>query len=60
MKFLLILLLAALSSGVLAADKNTLLNVSFDVARELYEKYNQLFIADYQQFSFFLFPGGFQ
>ena len=40
---------AALSAGTFAADKNTLLNVSFDVARELYEDYNALFIAHYEE-----------
>ncbi|HEX7858888.1 MAG TPA: sulfate ABC transporter substrate-binding protein [Verrucomicrobiae bacterium] len=41
--------IAALSSGSFAADKNTLLNVSYDVAREFYEKYNALFIEDYKK-----------
>lgn len=41
--------IAALSSGALAADKNTLLNVSYDVAREFYEQYNALFVEQYKQ-----------
>ena len=32
----------------MAADKNTLLNVSYDVAREFYEEYNALFIEQLQ------------
>jgi sulfate/thiosulfate-binding protein len=39
----------ALTTGVFGADKNTLLNVSYDVAREFYEKYNILFIDHYKQ-----------
>jgi len=40
---------AAFTSGAFAADKNTLLNVSYDVAREFYEKYNALFIEEYKK-----------
>jgi sulfate/thiosulfate transport system substrate-binding protein len=40
---------AALASGAWAADKSTLLNVSYDVAREFYEQYNALFIDQYKQ-----------
>ena len=35
-------------SGSLAAEKNSLLNVSYDVARELYENYNPLFVEHYK------------
>lgn len=40
---------AALAVGTFAADKNTLLKVSYDVAREFYEQYNALFIEQYKQ-----------
>jgi sulfate transport system substrate-binding protein len=40
---------AALASGSFAADKNTLLNVSYDVAREFYEEYNALFVDHYKK-----------
>ena len=50
MKIRLVALLGfALSISAMAADKNTLLNVSYDVAREFYEKYNALFIEQYKQ-----------
>jgi sulfate transport system substrate-binding protein len=47
--FAMLAAVAALSVGTLAADKNTLLNVSYDVARELYEEYNALFIAEHKK-----------
>jgi sulfate/thiosulfate-binding protein len=46
-KRLVVMLAAAIS--LQAADKNTLLNVSYDVARELYEGYNPLFIKYYKE-----------
>src|SRR5688500_9098845 len=50
LKFLtLVVAVAAFTGGAFAADKNTLLNVSYDVAREFYEKYNALFIDDYKK-----------
>jgi sulfate/thiosulfate-binding protein len=45
-KIFLMLLSAALVRG---ADKNTLLNVSYDVAREFYEGYNPLFIKYWKE-----------
>lgn len=44
-----VLMAAAVVSGALAADNNTLLNVSYDVAREFYEEYNPLFIEHFKQ-----------
>lgn len=45
-----ILLLAiAAAATIQAADKNTLLNVSYDVAREFYEGYNPLFIKYWKE-----------
>ena len=41
--------IAALSCGSFAAHNDTLLNVSYDVARDFYEKYNALFIEDYKK-----------
>jgi sulfate/thiosulfate transport system substrate-binding protein len=50
LKFLaLVIAVAAFAGEAFAADKNTLLNVSYDVAREFYEKYNALFIEDYKK-----------
>jgi sulfate/thiosulfate-binding protein len=45
----LIAAVAAFTGNALAADKDTLLNVSYDVAREFYEKFNVLFIEDYKK-----------
>ena len=42
-------LLAAASPATHAADPVTLLNVSYDPTRELYEAYNKLFAAHWQQ-----------
>jgi sulfate/thiosulfate-binding protein len=40
----------ALAGNAIAADtKDTMLNASYDVAREFYEKYNVLFIEDYKK-----------
>lgn len=49
MKIAVFLLVSALTCGTFAADQNTLLNVSFDVARELFEDYNTVFIENYKQ-----------
>jgi sulfate/thiosulfate-binding protein len=49
MRILALVLGAAFIGNLFAADKNTLLNVSYDVAREFYEEYNQLFIAEHKQ-----------
>jgi sulfate/thiosulfate-binding protein len=49
MKLLSLVLASAMASGVFAADKNSLLNVSYDVAREFYEQYNALFIEHYKK-----------
>lgn len=40
---------AALAAGSLASAQQTLLNVSYDVAREFYKDYNQAFIAHYKK-----------
>ena len=37
--------LALAASGLASAQANSLLNVSYDVAREFYKDYNQAFIA---------------
>ena len=47
--FVMLAAVAAMSVGSFAADKNTLLNVSYDVAREFYEEYNALFIAEHKK-----------
>lgn len=49
MRFIALLTAAAFASGVIAAEKETLLNVSYDVAREFYESYNPLFIQLYKE-----------
>lgn len=43
-----LLAFAAAVSTALAADKNTLLNASYDVAREVYQDYNPLFIEHFK------------
>jgi sulfate/thiosulfate-binding protein len=48
MKAVALFLMTALASGLLAADKNALLNVSYDVAREFYAEYNPLFVQHYK------------
>lgn len=40
---------ALTASGLAAAQANSLLNVSYDVAREFYKDYNQAFIAHYKK-----------
>ncbi|WP_313313566.1 sulfate ABC transporter substrate-binding protein [Pulveribacter sp.] len=40
---------ALAASGLAAAQANSLLNVSYDVAREFYKDYNQAFIAHYKK-----------
>ncbi|MBY0454583.1 MAG: sulfate ABC transporter substrate-binding protein [Burkholderiaceae bacterium] len=40
---------ALLASGVVAAQSNTLLNASYDVAREFYKDYNAAFVAHYKK-----------
>ena len=42
-------LLAALSFASLAAQAQTLLNASYDVAREFYKDYNAAFVAHYKK-----------
>ena len=49
MRAVALFLMTALASGLLAADKNALLNVSYDVAREFYAEYNPLFVQHYKE-----------
>ena len=42
-------LVAALSLSGLAAQAQTLLNASYDVAREFYKDYNAAFVAHYKK-----------
>lgn len=45
-----IIAVAALAaSGLASAQSSTLLNVSYDVAREFYKDYNQAFVAHYKK-----------
>ncbi len=44
-----IFLVAFLGGDLAAADKNALLNASYDVAREFYEAYNPLFVDHFKQ-----------
>ncbi|MDE2413603.1 MAG: sulfate ABC transporter substrate-binding protein, partial [Comamonadaceae bacterium] len=45
----LIATLALGASALASAQSNSLLNVSYDVAREFYKDYNQAFIAHYKR-----------
>ncbi|QNP49027.1 sulfate ABC transporter substrate-binding protein [Diaphorobacter aerolatus] len=45
----LIAAVAVVASGVASAQSTSLLNVSYDVAREFYKDYNQAFIAHYKK-----------